>query len=44
MYRCGKQVKSPMVYNVCYLNDSNTLLVCSNDKGPKNYAAYWIVA
>ena len=44
MYKVGKHDKSPLVYNVCYLSDLETLLVCSNEKGPNNYVGYWLVA
>ena len=44
VYKVGKHDKSPLVYNVCYLSDSDTLLVCSNEKGANNYAGYWLVA
>ena len=44
VYRGSKHDKSPLIYTVCYLSDSDTLLVCSNEKGPNKYAAYWLVA
>ena len=37
---------APLIYSVCHLNDSDTLLVCSGEEGPEpeRNCAKWIVA
>ena len=35
---------SPIVWCVCQLSDSDTLLVCLEEKGPDKKLAYWLVA
>ena len=44
VYRGTVHDMSPHVLGVCYMNQSDTLLVCSEEKGPDNNYANWLVA
>ena len=35
---------SPIMYSVCHMSDSDTLLVCSGEEGPDGNWANWLVA
>ena len=35
---------TPLVYSVCHMSDSDTLLVCSGNEGPDRNWAKWLVA
>ena len=36
--------RSPLVYSVCHMSDSDTLLVCSGEEEPERNWANWLVA
>ena len=38
------QKKSQFIYSVCHMSDSDTLLVCSAERGPDGNNARWLVA
>ena len=35
---------SPLVWSVCHMSDSDTLLVCSDEYGPDGKYVHWLVA
>ena len=35
---------SPYINSVCHMSDSDTLLVCSTERGPDGKGGYWLVA
>ena len=44
VYRGTLHDTSPNVLSVCHMSDSDTLLVCSREKGQDRKLAYWLVA
>ena len=44
VYRGTPHGKSPLIYSVCHISDSDTLLVCSYEYGPDGKEADWLVA
>ena len=44
VYKGTAHDMSPDVWSVCYMSDSDTLLVCSGEEGPDEKRANWLVA
>ena len=44
VYKGTEHDMSPLVWSVCHMSDSDTLLVCSREYGPDRKYAEWLVA